>query len=282
MTELQGPYPSGSCLYDGQVMHRRTTPYHRLRYRVFSLLLDLDALPDLARRLRWFSHNRFNLLSFHDRDHGACDGTPVRAWVDDALAAHGLETGGRIALLCFPRLLGYVFNPLSVFFCHAPDGRLAAILYEVRNTFGDKHGYLIEVPRDHRGDAPIAQACEKSFHVSPFLALAGAYEFRLKPPGERLALLIRHLRDGVELMRASHVAQRVALTDAAILRQVIRHPLMTVKVIAGIHWEALFLWLKGARFHGRPTPPATDVSFVSAPQAAPGVPAPSKNFSDAA
>ena len=255
-----------SCLYDGEVMHRRAAPRHRLRYRVFSLLLDLDALPALAARLRLFSHNRVNLLSFHDRDHGRRDGTSPRAWVDAALAANGLETGGRITLLCFPRLLGFVFNPLSIFFCYAPAGRLSAILYEVRNTFGDKHGYLIEVPPDHATDAPIAQHCEKSFHVSPFLPLAGAYEFHLKEPGKRLNIVIRHLRDGAEVLLASHVGRRAPLTDAAILRHVLRHPLMTLKVIAGIHWEALFLWLKGARFHRRPEPPATDVSFVPAPR----------------
>jgi DUF1365 family protein len=264
---------AGSCLYDGEVMHRRAAPHHRLRYRVFSLLLDLDALPTLDARLRLFSHNRFNLLSFHDRDHGRCDGTSPRTWVDAALAANGLETGGRITLLCFPRLFGYVFNPLSIFFCYAPSGRLSAILYEVRNTFGDKHGYLLEVPVDRGADGTIAQRCEKSFHVSPFLPLAGSYEFLLKEPGDRFAILIRHLRDGAEVLRASQVGTRAPLTDASILRQVVRHPLMTLKVIAGIHWEALALWLKGARFHRCPAPPAADVSFV---------PAPRQNLSDAA
>jgi len=256
--------PLASCLYVGEVMHRRARPHHRLRYRVFSLLIDLDELPALDRRLRWFSHNRFNLLSFHDRDHGRRDGTPPRAWVDAALAANGIETGGRIALLCFPRLWGYVFNPLSVFFCHARSGALSAILYEVRNTFGDKHGYLIEVPRDREPGATIDQACAKGFYVSPFLPLAGEYRFRLKPPGERLAIQIRHLIDGAQALLATHTARRETLSDTSILRNVIRHPLMTVKVIAGIHWEALSLWLKRAGFHRRPEPPAHDVTFVRA------------------
>ena len=262
-----------SSLYVGEVMHRRAAPHHKLRYRVFSLLIDLDELPALDGRLRWFSHNRFNLLSFHDRDPGARDGAPPRAWVDAALAANGLETGGRIALLCFPRLWGYAFNPLSIFFCYAPSGALRAILYEVRNTFGDKHGYLIEVPPDQPADAVIAQACAKAFHVSPFLPIAGEYRFALKAPGERLAIQIRHLIDGAEALLAAHTARRQALTDSSLLRNVIRHPLMTVKVIAGIHWEALFLWLKGARFHPRPEPPRHDVTFV---------PATAANLSDAA
>jgi DUF1365 family protein len=248
-------------------MHRRARPYHRLRYRVFSLFVDLDELPALARRLAWFSHNRFNLVSLHDRDHGRCDGSAPRAWVDAALAAHGLPTGGRIALLCFPRLFGYVFNPLSVFFCYAPSGGLRAILYEVRNTFGDKHGYLIEVPAGAGDDdATIRQACAKAFHVSPFLPVAGEYQFSLKPPGARLALQIRYLLDGTEALLATHRARRVALSDAALLGVVIRHPLMTVKVIAAIHWEALFLWLKRARFHRRPEPPASDITFIPAPR----------------
>jgi DUF1365 family protein len=254
-----------SGLYPGTVMHRRVQPYHRLRYRVFSLLVDLDELPALDRRLRLFSHNRFNLLSFHDRDHGARDASAPRAWIDAALAAHGLETGGRIALLCFPRLFGYAFNPLSIFFCHAPSGALRAILYEVRNTFGDKHGYLIEVPPGHTDGAPIGQACAKAFHVSPFMPLEGEYRFRLRPPGERLAIQIRYLIDGAEVLLATQTGRHEDLTDRAILRNVIRHPLMTVKVIAGIHWEALFLWLKRARFHRRPEPPVPDVTFIPAP-----------------
>ena len=269
---MTAPAPQ-SCLYPGTVMHRRVTPYHRLRYRVFSLLVDLDALPTLDRALRLFSHNRFNLLSFHDRDHGRCDGSAPRAWVDAALAAHGIEPADRIALLCFPRLFGYAFNPLSIFFCYAPTGALRAVLYDVRNTFGDKHGYLIEVPTDHDGDAPIHQACAKAFHVSPFLPIAGEYRFRLRPPGAHLSIQIRHLIDGAEMLLATHSGRREALTDGAILRQVIRHPLMTVKVIAGIHWEALFLWLKRARFHPRPEPPVDDVTFV---------PAGNPNLSDAA
>ena len=149
----------------------------------------------------------------------------------------------------------------------------ATILYDVRNTFGDKHGYLIEVPTDHDGDAPIHQACAKAFHVSPFLPIAGEYRFRLRPPGAHLSIQIRHLIDGAEMLLATHSGRREAQTDGAILRQVIRHPLMTVKVIAGIHWEALFLWLKRARFHPRPEPPSDDVTFV---------PAGNPNLSDAA
>jgi hypothetical protein len=262
-----------SCLYPGTVLHRRVQPYHRLCYRVFSLLVDLDELPTLDRRLRLFSYNRFNLLSFHDRDHGRCDGASPRAWIDAALQAHGLEPAARITLLCFPRLLGYVFNPLSIFFCYAASGAVRAILYEVRNTFGDKHGYLIEVPRDHAGGAAIHQTCAKCFHVSPFLPIAGTYAFRLRPPGARLSIQIRHLIDGAEILLASHKGRRETLTDGAILGNVIRHPLMTVKIIAGIHWEALVLWLKRAGFHRRPEPPASDVSFI---------PAAPSNVSDAA
>jgi len=260
---MSAPAPH-SCLYEGEVMHRRAQPFHKLRYRVFSLLVDLDELPALERRLRLFSHNRFNLLSLYDRDHGRRDGSAPRAWVDAALAANGIAPCARVALLCFPRLLGYVFNPLSIYFCYAESGGLRAVLYEVRNTFGDKHGYLIEVPPGHDGEAPLGQACAKAFHVSPFMPVAGEYRFGLRPPGARLAIQIRYLIDGAEALLATHKAARRELTDGTILASVIRHPLMTVKVIAGIHWEALFLWLKRARFHPRPEPPSHDVTFIPA------------------
>ncbi len=136
-----------SCLYVGEVVHQRVRPSrHRLRYRVFSALLDLDELPQLDRRLRLFGHNRLNIFSFLDRDHGDGTGAPLRPWVEHHLERAGIElAGGAIRLLCYPRLFGYVFNPLSVYFCHRADGALAAMIYEVNNTFGERHSYLIPV-----------------------------------------------------------------------------------------------------------------------------------------
>lgn len=249
-------------LYWCRVMHERLLPFrHRFSYRVFSLLLDIDRLPDLAARSRLFRHNRFGLLSFHDRDHGPRDGSSLRVWVEAALAKQGLgDAAARIQVFCFPRLFGYVFNPLSIFFCYDTADRLRAVLYEVKNTFGDQHSYLIEVPA-HRNGGPLEQSAAKRFHVSPFLPMEGEYRFRLLPPGDTIGILIhQHGAGGALQLVASQTGRREAFSDRALLKACIRHPLMTVKVIAGIHWEALQLWRKGAAFFGWTTPPRDPVS----------------------
>lgn len=249
-------------VYFGEVMHRRLGAVrHRFSYRVFSILVDLDRLEPLGRRVRLFSVNRTNLFSFHDRDHGARDGTPLRPWVERHLAAAGLEhvRGGRIRLLCFPRLWGYVFNPLSVFFCDAPDGSLAAILYEVSNTFGERHCYL--EPVRPGTDGIVEQACAKRFYVSPFIALEGDYRFRMLPPAERLMVAIRQrARDG-QTLHAILSGTAAPFDDRTLVQALLRYPLMTFKIMAAIHWEALRLWRKGAKFQTRPAPPPVEVTY---------------------
>jgi len=253
--------PLDSALYVGRVMHKRLRPFrHKFTYRVFSLVLDLDELPYLG--LRRFSYNRFNLLSFHDRDHGPRDGSPLRPWVEDALRRGGLEPdGGPIRLLCFPRVLGYVFNPLSVYFCYSRARRLRAVLYEVKNTFGDQFSYLIPVPASWQPGEPLLQTCDKVFYVSPFIGMESRYRFRVEEPGGRLSLLIRQSVPEGELLIATHTGRRVALSDRALLQAFLSHPLMTFKVIGAIHWEALWLWVKGAVFHHRPSPPQEQLSL---------------------
>lgn len=259
---------TASALYQGTVMHRRWKPKrHRLQYRVFSLLADLDELPRLAQRLKLFSHNRFNLFSLMDRDLGAGDGSPLRPWVETQLAAAGLEVKGvTISLLCYPRILGYAFNPLSVFFCRrAGDGALVAILYEVHNTFGERHCYVI--PTDP-AETTVRQGCDKNFYVSPFIGMQASYGFDILPPaaeaavGDRLAVAIRASDSEGKLLDASFVATRVPLSDAKLLSLLAGHPLMMLKVIGGIHWEALKLWLKGVKLVARPNPPAHRVTIV--------------------
>lgn len=253
-----------SGLYEGTVVHRRMKPVrHRFSYRVFSLLLDLDELPDLDRRLRLFAHNRFGLTGFDDRDHGPRRAAPLRGWIDAQLGAAGLATGGPVRLLCFPRVLGYVFNPLSVWFCHRPDGSLGAILHEVSNTFGERHGYLL--PAEMGEDGLVRQACDKRFFVSPFMAMATTYRFRIRPPGERVAVAIHQTDAEGPVLHAALTGRRVELDDRALAGAWLRHPLMTAKVMAGIHWEALHLWRKGMRLLPRPPAPSTPVTFVPNP-----------------
>lgn len=257
---------TASAIYAGKVVHRRLRPRrHDLSYRVFWLLLDLDELPRLAKRLRLFSLNRFNLLSFHERDHGrdrdGRDPEPLAQRVRRLLAEAGIDTkGGPIRILCMPRILGYVFNPLSVYFCHHPGGEVAAVLYEVSNTFGERHSYLIPV-EDTPGQ-PIEQQCAKAFYVSPFMDLNMNYGFTVHRPADTVSVAVRNSDASGLLFTAALSGQRVDLTDRSLLRMLATHPLLTLKVVAGIHWEALRLWLKGVDLRPRPPAPTSPVTIV--------------------
>ena len=248
---------TAGVIYRGQVMHRRHRPVgHRFRYRVFTLLLDLDRSEAAAHGLRLFSWNRFNLFSFHDRDHGPRDGSSLRPWVEDRLREAGIDPdGGAMRLLCFPRILGYVFNPLSLYFCHRRDGSLAAMVYEVNNTFGEQYAYVL--PAAH-GEAH--HRCAKSFYVSPFIGMSASYAFRLRAPDERLAISIRETDAQGPLLDAVLTGLRSDLTDLKLARCFVAYPLMTLKVIAAIHFEAFRLWRKGLTIypHSAKSPIPTD------------------------
>jgi hypothetical protein len=248
-------------------MHRRLKPLrHRLAYRMCYFLLDLDELDILDRKCRLFAHNRPALFSFREADHGAGDATPgaLRRWIDDILVRHGMETGGRVRLLCLPRLFGYAFNPLTVWFCDRRDGTPQAILYEVRNTFRQKHHYFVPVtPAEAATGDVLRQRCNKAFYVSPFIGMEQEYNFRIRLPGEKVAVSILESDPDGPLLQAAFAGRRREISDRALLATAIAYPLMTLKVVAGIHWEALKLWLKGARLFNRPAPPEHTVSFGS-------------------
>ncbi len=251
-----------SALFPGHVMHARFKPKaHRLAYRIYSLLLDLDELDALDRKLRLFSVDRFNLFSFHRRDRGDGSKMELRNQIENAMKAAGMTVdGGPIRLLTMPRILGWAFNPLSVFFCHGRNGSLKAILWEVDNTFGERHSYLI--PVETEGAAEIVQRCDKAFYVSPFMDMDLRYVFRVIPPGDKLKIVIDTFDDEGPVLTARHLARRVELTDGALLKAFVTIPFLTLKVVAGIHWEALKIWLKGVRLRKRPRPPSAPVSFI--------------------
>jgi len=250
-SEMDATVNEDGVLYATQVMHRRRVPpVYRFVYRVFYVLVDIDRLPELGRRLRWFSYNRFNLLSLREADHG--DGHGLRAWAESLLNQRGIElAGGRIRLLAFPRVLGFAFNPISLWYCDHRDGTPRAVIVEVRNTFGEKHSYVLA---SDTAPFPYEQALEKDkvFHVSPFFDRVGRYRFTLSAPGARVRVAIHETREGQPILDATLAGERKQLTDGAILGQVLRMPWMTVKVVAGIHWEALKLWLRGAKYHRKP------------------------------
>jgi DUF1365 family protein len=238
-----------ASLYFGEVMHARLKPVgHRFNYRVMSLLIDLDRLEDADRQSALFGVNRAALYSFNEADHGDRDGSPLRAYALRRATEQGIDlAGGRVLLLCYPRLLGYTFNPLSVYFCYRGDGGLALVIYEVRNTFGDIHAYALPVKSGETSDAGIRQEHDKLFYVSPFVEMAMRYRFRVLPPGDCVKLRILETDSEGPLLAATFNGQRCALNTLALLRSFVALPIVTVKIIAAIHWEALRLWLKGVR-----------------------------------
>jgi DUF1365 family protein len=244
-------------------MHARLKPMgHRFSYRVMSLLIDLDRLGDADRQSPLFGVNRAALYSFNETDHGDRDGSSLRAYAQRCAAERGIDlTGGRVLLLCYPRLLGYTFNPLSVYFCYRADGTLGLLIYEVRNTFGDIHSYALAVKPDEVSDAGVRQQQDKLFYVSPFIEMAMRYHFRVSPPADEVKLRILETDREGPLLAATFHGRRRALTSAALLRAFFSLPLVTFKIVAAIHWEALRLWLKGARLVPRAHAAPADAAF---------------------
>jgi hypothetical protein len=255
---------ANSALYVGAVTHRRLRPRpHSLRYSAFWMLLDLDDIDALHRRLRLFSRGRFNAMSFYDTDHGEQTREPLRSQVERHLRAAGIALdGGAIRLLCMPRIFGYGFNPLSIYFCHRRDGALVALLYEVRNTFGERHSYLI--PVTPTAGAAIRQSCDKCFYVSPFMDMDLRYDFRVIPPATSVSVVISAGDAHGPTIVASLIGRRATLSDTALLRLLLRIPFLTLKVIGAIHWHALRMWWKGFALKPRPPKPAWPVTAVTA------------------
>lgn len=262
MTANGPPPEEAAALFDGEVMHARLRPFgHRFAYRVFSLLIDLDRLEEADRSSAFFSVNRANLASFHESDHVEQAGETIRAFADRLLAGAGLERPApRILLLAYPRILGYVFNPISVYFAYDERGALLALIYSVRNTFGERHHYVARVLAGQISEAGLRQERQKVFHVSPFIGMDARYHFRVLPPGRTVRLRIHETENGEPVLAASFAGERRPLDSPTLLRCLLQIPLLTWKIMAGIHWEALKLWFSGARFHKSP-PPAARASY---------------------
>ena len=232
-----------SCIYSGNVIHKRFKPKnHLFKYKVFSLLIDLDELNTLHKRLGIFSYNKFNLISFYDVDHGARDGTSIKRWVVQNLKKNKINSSRiRIKLLCYPRILGYVFNPLSVFFIYNQQSKLIAIFYEVKNTFGEQHTYIFKINKQQQA---LQHDCSKKFYVSPFLEMNCTYYFKIAQPGNTISIVINQHDELGKILYASQDGTKKILTNASLIKTYLEHPLMTFKVIVAIHFEAMKLWLK--------------------------------------
>ncbi|MBX9925558.1 MAG: DUF1365 domain-containing protein [Hyphomicrobiaceae bacterium] len=268
--------PPAPCVFAGQVVHKRLRPKpHAMAYDVFWLFLDLDRLDETSATLNLLSINRWNAVSFHERDHGDRDASTHKArpslatHVRQTFATNGLaHAGHRVYLLSYPRVLGYTFNPIAVYFGYDDAGQLAGAIYEVNNTFGERHSYVTDISPDGQashadGGALHAHGCTKKLYVSPFTEMAGRYSFRLTEPGETLTLGVM-LRDADGALLKTHfTARALPLTDRTLARLSLTRPLMTAKVMAGIHYEAAKLWLKGVPLTAKPAGRRYSTSAIS-------------------
>ena len=236
-----------SSIYNGKVIHKRFKPKeHFFKYSVFSLLIDLSELNQLDKEIKFFSFNKFNLISFYEKDHGSRDGSSLVAWVKKNLEANNIHFKDiKIKLLCYPRIFGYVFNPLSVFFIYNSNEKLISILYEVKNTFGEQHTYIFKVDDDLK---LFQHNCSKKFHVSPFIEMDCNYFFRILNPGDKLSVVIDQYDQDGKILFASQDGKKSDLTSKNLMNSYLKHPLMTFKIISAIHFEAFKLWIKGIKF----------------------------------
>ena len=251
-----------SCIYNGQVIHKRFKPKeHFFKYKVFSLLLDLSELSLLDNELKIFSYNKFNILSFYDIDHGPRDGTSLISWVKENLNSNNINSNEiKIKLLCYPRVWGYIFNPLSIFFVYDKNSKLISILYEVKNTFGEQHTYVFKIDKDNQ---LFEHSCKKKFHVSPFIEMNCLYYFKILKPTDKLSVVINQNDDSGKLLFASQDGLKNELNNKNLMISYISNPLMSFKIIGAIHFEALKLWIKGIKLVKKKFKIKNNITFES-------------------
>jgi len=249
-----------SSIYNGTVIHKRFKPkVHFFKYKVFSILIDISEINLLHKNLKIFSYNRFNIISFYDVDHGPRDGTSVKEWVIKNLKDNQIDTKDiKIKLLCYPRIFGFVFNPLSVFFIYNKKSELISILYEVKNTFDEQHTYIF---KNRENENLIKHTCKKKFHVSPFIEMNCTYFFKILKPGDKISVIIDQYDEEGKLLYASQDGSRIDLNNKNLFLSYLKHPLMTFKIIAAIHFEAFKLWIKGIKFIKKKLKIKNNISF---------------------
>ena len=231
-----------SKIYIGKVIHKRFKPKeHYFKYNVFSLLIDLNELEQINKDIKFFSYNKFNIISFFDKDHGDRDGSSIKLWVKKNLKNIGIMTEDiSIKLLCYPRIFGYVFNPLSTYFIYNKHSELISIFYEVKNTFGEQHTYIFKV----QDETLVQNKCKKKFYVSPFIKMDCEYHFKTLNPREQLSVVINQNDKDGKLLFASQDGISKAFNNKNLILSYLTHPLMTFKIIGAIHYEAFKLWAK--------------------------------------
>ena len=231
-----------SKIYTGKVIHKRFKPKeHYFKYNVFSLLIDLNELEEINKYIKFFSYNKFNIISFYDKDHGDRDGSSIKLWVKKNLRNIGIMTEDiSIKLLCYPRIFGYVFNPLSTYFIYNKHSKLISIFYEVKNTFGEQHTYIFKA----QDEKTVQNKCKKKFYVSPFIEMDCEYHFKTLNPREQLSVVINQNDKDGKLLFASQDGISKDFNNKNLIFSYLTHPLMTFKIIGAIHYEAFKLWAK--------------------------------------
>jgi uncharacterized protein len=257
-------------IYVGHVYHKRHIPFeHDFKYRVFTLFCHWDELETLSKKLRFFSLNRFNLFSLFYIDHGARDGSNPKSWIlNEAKKRNIAIDEHQIYALFFPRTLGYVFNPLTVFFCYDTQQNLVATVHQVKNTFGHQHSYFLPCEKKNSSGI-IEQETNKVFHVSPFIEMDCSYHFRFSPPSQNLNFAIHQFLRNEKILTATWTGQFQDINDQNLFKNFLTHPLLTLKIITAIHWQALKLWIKGAKYIPVPKPPEHSFSPLQKPEKTP-------------
>ena len=247
-----------SCIYNGIIKHQRFTPIkHSLNYNTFSLFVDLDEIESLTKNISIFSLNKFNIFSFYNVDHGARDGSLLKDWVLKNIKKFNISNNiTKIKLLCYPRIFGYVFNPLSIFYCYE-NNDLRAIFYEVKNTFNEQHTYIFKVNDNEK----IEQKCKKKFYVSPFMDMETYYNFKLLDPKEKLSIFIKQTDGQETVLTATQTGDKKEFSFRQLLINFFKYPFMTIKIISSIHYEAFFLWKKGAVYRKRENKILNNLSY---------------------
>jgi DUF1365 family protein len=250
-------------IFEGTVLHRRLRPTgHMLRYRVFNFLIDLARLDEADGYSRLFRVNKRGVLSFLEKDHGDGRARGLRGWVVEQLEQAGIANSDQLVIqaLCYPRMFGYVFNPITVYFCSDSLGNQKAFIYEVNNTMGERHCYVIPVEEGQQ--APFRQECQKAMYVSPFTPMECGYHFRILPPTDCVTVGIHQVDKDGPLLNASFTGAAIPATAKSISQTLLRHPMMTLKIIAGIHFEAFRLWRKGVPFFRHTPQVRGEISIV--------------------
>ena len=251
-----------SSLYSTTIIHERFNSFkNKFKYYILSLYIDLSELNILSKKINIFSYNRFNFFSFYEKDHGYRDGRPLKSFVEDYLLINNIAFKSlRINILCFPRILGYVFNPLSIIYCYE-ENKLLAIFYEVKNTSNEQHTYCFA--SNLKNNKKIYHhSCEKNFYVSPFIGMKTKYKFYNTLVNNKISITI-DLYDDAEkkILTASQFGKKISLNSSNLLKQLLKNPLLSIKVISGILYEALYIVIKGGKYYARNKKESDSISF---------------------